>query len=448
MNILCHVGPWCIEQYREIAKNVESSAKIDMISGFKNVDKTGFVNHYYSLLKQREPVNDSSISQEIADDIIARCRLLRSLDKKIAMQHIYCAHVAIAKVFENTKPDIVISETIDQYLIDLIHFECHRLNIPFVGIVISFINGYYRISAKGELNKYRTPSNEEVDRTIRLLSESSYKPSFITKSSSSHIKSAMIRWLKNTLRIPYFIVKRRLSGETYNYHYWASSVSALNDFHIVPRIFLGNDKWKAYISNSQKKTIYIPLQMFPEATIEYWCRNLEAIRYQDSLIDLVEKLSKSYNIIIKEHPNVIGLRSPNLYDKLLKFKNVYFASMHVDSNYLIDLSDAILVWTGTAGFEAALRGKPVLTVDMPYYAIGPKFKTISKHTPETDIDRFLKEQSGELTYAEKYALVSNLLSGLMPGKYINDSSWNPNNPDDLNDSANIGKQIRKYVCRL
>ena len=448
MKILCHAGPWCVKQYQTIAKGVDAEAEVTITSGFKSVDESSLSADYYENLRTKASGTISSEEEIEFEDIIKRCRLLRSLPRSVAILHVSSMKKAVSDLFDAVKPDLVISETIDQFLMDVIYFESLKRGVPFVGLVISFVNGYYRISARGEYNHLRNVSDNEVQSVIQKLEKSSYKPKFVTQSGSNFKVTVIGRWLKNTLRVPYFFMKRILTGEKYNYHYWASQLTALNNFNFHPKIRFGSKSWKQVVDSSRKPLVYIPLQYTPEATIDYWCEDLDVIDYEDRVIDYVEKLTLDFQVLIKEHPNVIGIRNSSLYRKLSKIEGVVICPVYEDSNYIVDLCDAALVWTGSVGFEAALRGKPVITVCNPYYAIGDQFLRLYNNTSSEEILSFIKDRSKGISHEEKSALVSHVLSGLLPGKYINNASWDSGNESDIQDAKQIGTHIKKYICRV
>ena len=152
-------------------------------------------------------------------------------------------------------------------------------------------------------------------------------------------------------------------------------------------------------------------------------------------------MSDSFHFLIKEHPGVIGGRGIKFYKSLSHLENVTFVPTEANSNELIEESDAVLVWTGSVGFEAALRGKPVLTVCNPYYASGRQFKKIDEHSTEVEILKHISGNSAKLNYEEKFDLVANLLSGFRLGTYINNSSWSKLNMEHIEQASNIASEI-------
>ena len=444
MKIMCHVGPWSAGQYPAIARAISADAEITLASGHKKFDQTGLSSRYYDFLDRYQ--NDGHMVSAGDIDMIKRCRLLRALEPSEAKKHLDCMRFAIAEALDRFKPDLVFSETIDSFLMDLLYAECVRRDIRFIGLVPSFVNGYFRVTARGEHHTLRTPAPEEVQKVLSLLEEKNYHPAFLQDSKQRPCLSATKRWARNLIKPPYFFVKRAISGERYNYHYWATQIVSRQWFHISPKLNLGDPGWEEKVRAAGKPIIYVPLQMIPEATVDYWCDSLEAVDYDNTLVRLIESLSDSFHFLIKEHPNVLGFRNPAIYKRLASLPGVTICPTYINSNRLVELSATLLVWTGTAGFEAAIRGRPVLALCNAYYMSGRKFKVISCHVDSGDVAGFLRAQSGPLTHDEKTRMVEHLLSGLLPGKYTIDGTWDATNFKHRQDAQNIGVALARYAC--
>lgn len=352
---------------------------------------------------------------------------------------------AICEALDYFKPDLVLSETIDSFLMDLLYSECRHRGIKFVGLVPSFVNGYFRVTARGEHHALRTPAPAEVQKVLALLEEKNYHPAFLQDSKKRPYLSATKRWARNLIKPPYFFAKRVISGERFNYHYWATQIVSLQWLHAVPKLNLGDVAWEQRVGAVKKPMIYVPLQMIPEATVDYWCDNLDAIDYDNTLVQVIDQLSDRFQFVIKEHPNVLGFRHPAVYKRLASLQAVTICPTYVNSNRLVELSDAVLVWTGTAGFEAAIRGRPVLALCNAYYMSGRKFKVVTGGADSQSVAEFIKAQSAPLTHEEKTSMVAHVLSGLLAGRYSIDGSWSESNPEHLHDANNIGIALSKFV---
>lgn len=443
MKIMCHVGPWSAGQYSAIARAISVDAEITLASGHKKFDQTGLSSRYYDFLDRYQ--NDGQMASAGDIDMIKRCRLLRALEPNESKKHLDCMRFAIAEALDRFNPDLVLSETIDSFLMDLLYAECVRRDIRFIGLVPSFVNGYFRVTARGEHHTLRTPAPEEVQKVLSLLEGKNYHPAFLQDSKQRPYLSATKRWARNLVKPPYFFVKRAISGERYNYHYWATQIVSRQWFHIAPKLNLGDHGWEGKVRAAGKPIIYVPLQMIPEATVDYWCDSLEAVDYDNTLVQIIGRLSDRFHFLIKEHPNVLGFRNPAIYKRLASLPGVTICPTYINSNRLVELSATLLVWTGTAGFEAAIRGLPVLALCKAYYMSGRKFKVVSTDVKSDEVESFVTSQADPLSQDEKIEMIRFLLSGLLHGKYIIDGSWNSRAPSDVANAMGIGEALRSTI---
>lgn len=441
---MCHVGPWSLEHYRFIAKELSLSANVSVLSGHPKCDQVGFFNRYLQILEQEKGVRAMDATQEDLD-IILRCRLLRVVSKEDAIRHLGAARRAIAEVLDAQKPELILSETIDSYVMDALYAEAKVRGIPFIGLVPTFISGYFRVSARGEYVPSREVSDAEAAEVLDRLLQKSYRPDFIKSSDHKLMLYATGRWLRNLLKVPYFVLKRLNRLERFNYHNWATLLVSMEWMHAMPALFVGTTNWRDRVAQSEKPVIYVPLQMFPEATVDYWCEDLEAIDYHAYLLRLLEHLGHHFTLLVKEHPNVLGYRNPRLYRQLMALPSVVLAPTTANSHDLIEAANTVLVWTGSVGFEAAIRGKPVLTTCRPYYQNGPLFRHVDLATSADDINGFMRAVGTVDLEATRRLMIKHILSGTLPGRYIIDGSWNSNNPDHVRYAVNIARQLQCHL---
>ncbi len=112
--------------------------------------------------------------------------------------------------------------------------------------------------------------------------------------------------------------------------------------------------------------IYLPLHYQPEETTSPL-----GGAYESQLL-IAEMLSyyapPGWKVYVKEHPaqNSYG-RNPSLYDDLARLKNVTLIGTEANSYDLIRNCRAVATISGTSGWEALFRGKPVLVFGhVPY----------------------------------------------------------------------------------
>jgi len=120
--------------------------------------------------------------------------------------------------------------------------------------------------------------------------------------------------------------------------------------------------------------IYVALSFQPERTTSpmgsfYVDQNL--------MVDLLSKtVPEGWHIYVKDHPfgfspskfhRAQSGRSKDFYDDIAIKPNVTLVPMPINSYDLIDGAQAVAAVTGTVGWEALHRGKPVLLFGYPWY---------------------------------------------------------------------------------
>lgn len=114
---------------------------------------------------------------------------------------------------------------------------------------------------------------------------------------------------------------------------------------------------------------FFPLHVEPEVTLLVYsphCLNqIEAARL------LAQALPAGMTLVVKDHPAAIGKRPVSYYEKLLEIPNLRLADPGLESRRLVEGARFVATIAGSIGLEAALRGKPVLTLGAtPFELIG------------------------------------------------------------------------------
>lgn len=436
-NVLCYVRPWNAEQFKYMVGRIEQGARVLGCSEHDSEDNAGLRDGYYNYLKKGRSLTFENVSEISIDefrDIILRCRLLRKLDADQARTHVVAMALSMRDVFVKVNPILVYSLTVDSYVMDLLRVFSLVNGVKFVAFIGTFVNGYYRVSARGESTQNATPEQNFVDMAKAKLLKSDYVPAFNNKSLSNPRRSVYRRWAANVARIPYFWLKRHLVGDRYNYHYWASQMVALEQLNMFPPTDPGTDLWRQKLLESDKPSLFIPLQMFPECTVDYWCQNVEVIKYYTVLNDLVDKLNKDFHVLVKEHPSVMGSRPARFYRQLKKDPRITVVPTYTSSNDVLGKVDSVLVWTGTVGFEALLRGIAVFGLSTPYYAYGKRFANVGL-TP--DVAKMIQHvelcKLHPITVQEQEGLLGHLGKQLYKGSFTNDGTWTLDKAEHLHD---------------
>tara|TARA_R110000850_G_scaffold125586_16_gene244067 strand:- start:3135 stop:4706 length:1572 start_codon:yes stop_codon:yes gene_type:complete len=127
------------------------------------------------------------------------------------------------------------------------------------------------------------------------------------------------------------------------------------------------------IEDISENFIYLPLAYQPEQS-----SSPEGGMFveQALIVDMLSKMiPPGWKIFIKEHPSQFryfmgtnkASRSHAFYDELLNRPNVRFLPLASNPFALIDGARAVATVTGTSGWEALVRGKPVLHFGYPWW---------------------------------------------------------------------------------
>ena len=114
-----------------------------------------------------------------------------------------------------------------------------------------------------------------------------------------------------------------------------------------------------------KKIIFFPLHYIAESQVTV---RSNGFIDQVLLLKLISlNLPDNYQILVKEHPNVLGRMELNNLLSIRKLKNVSLINPKISAHELIKLSDIIMTINSTVGFEAILYQKPVITFGKSFY---------------------------------------------------------------------------------
>ena len=108
-----------------------------------------------------------------------------------------------------------------------------------------------------------------------------------------------------------------------------------------------------------KRICFIPLHLEPEITL------LSISPEFNNSIEMISWLSKAapadVTLVVKENPVSFGVRSRWYYDQLRQISNVELANPNISSWDWIETASLVATITGTAGTEAVIFRKPVLS---------------------------------------------------------------------------------------
>ncbi len=362
--LVLYTRPWFTEYYKNLSRVFvqEFNCAVELVSDYS-------VTNSYDLRKTANSLYKSSNRQEsnkeiacFLTDVIKRDRLLRVLDRAQAEKQIYAYYDSIKSYFLNRDVACVFSATVDQYVIDLIYLYCLQNNIPLVGYHISVIPGYTLITARGEIYPFRNVDDAEIDKVVELLSDTTFRPAYIPRQGKLQV-AGYSRYWKNVLRYAFYKCVSALPLNKLNYHVESSTVVARN------RVAIGNLMALTYSFDTPPNGsfLYLPLQFNPECNSDYWDRANVYEDYENKILRFIEANSGVWKVLVKEHPNMLGMRNVDFYKKL-RASGALIASPDTDHRSLLRQSFAVVTMNSSAGIEAVCEGKVAVCLSRPYYA--------------------------------------------------------------------------------
>lgn len=440
--IFVYARPWNKDQFLDLATRIAPEAKVHVISEHRGIDECHLANRFYDYFYSSNSAIVDDINESTIEDVICRCRLLRNIDSEKARRMVAAMSRAISEALIQTRPDIVISITVDSYVIHLLYLHCKASQIPFLGLIPSFVKEYFRVTSLGERNRSRVVTSDEVEQVKQMLLDREYKPKFVSKRRNAAKAKAIKNWAKNIIKPIWFYALRQITGDRLNYHYYATQLVSSRYWTLFPQIYTGIrpiSRSDLIDASDPRKLIFLPLQMSPEATIDYWSVDRSWIDYENKIINFINEHEDFAIFAVKEHPNVLGNRTRGFYGRVRRLSNCKLIDAEFNSNELINLCDGVVVCTGSVGFEAAIRFKTVYSDAQPYYLPSASFN------PTLGIKNKEMQDSTVCELAGIDDTIKFLLEGLIPGDFINDGSWSKSNFEHLEKNHQVARGIINYI---
>lgn len=332
-------------------------------------------------------------------EVVARCRGLRAIVRADAEALVIKCSRYFIDLFSGSKLKLIVMGAIDNYVLDLLERIASYHGIATLGVTSSVLSPeYILVTTRGEHNKVRDPTQEEVERVLSYLKttdRSKLAPS-LWPAVGRAVYSMFSFYYRLTVR--YLVRYRLLGNEGYEYRFAPWMRGLWSPLQVADLRFLSDATALRGIGAS--RVVYLPLHCFPEATIDYWVRDIEDVDYLESVVRVAKHYSElGYRVVVKEHPASFMVRPFGFYRALAAIPQLTILNPFVPTSEILRQSESVVVWTGSTGIEALLRGADVKIVTENYYSAGLlKDYTQDGHRPlsageEQDLVRRVLETS-------------------------------------------------------
>ena len=394
------------------------------------------VDDFYVELK-RLRFDEKPISSQLSDtevsDVIARCRLLRWMDPHLAKCMAHAMAIAMDRVLERVNPRVVLSFPIDRYVTDVLERCARARGIKYLELTASVVPHMSMLLTRGALVKVATtPSAELVHQTILEIANPAFVPSYVQKRAK-YTKAKFIRTLAYfTVRAVAFKAISWVKRDPLNLHYldaqpFLGHKSNLKDIRIVD---MCDANWRdKLLPFSKDKRVMFGLQLFPEASIDYWLRNVALIDHENLVVEAARSFSEQgFLVLVKDHPSQFGFRQTELLDRMLALPNVVLVPYDVSGNELTAEVGVSFTCTGTLGLQAALYGLTSVVTES-YYAIEPDFLIFRERAEVARLaHRVLTSTFSDQLDARRERTIINLLRGSFAADFFSFRGFDPAKP--------------------
>ncbi len=283
MNVLVYTRPRIKVFFHELVKKISCFHHVTFMSDHKGEEEICIMSYYYEAkedmrLKHTTPKNRLNFER-----IVQRCRFLRSLPFEKAILTAKAMCIAVERIVEQYQPDFIFGMVMDSYVLDIMDQVMRARNSQYIGFLNNMVNGYSRLTSRGELIQLNNPTDEIIDKTLSLLSASQYLPNmqrdFMWRTSP--YLCFFTKYLKEQIKILYYFFKKLKDKDADNFYYNTVAAKHCMSCRHIDQLFFRrfeNKNWLHEIEDAKKNNkliVYLPLQFYPECSVDYWGTELE-----------------------------------------------------------------------------------------------------------------------------------------------------------------------------
>ncbi|MEP5731174.1 MAG: hypothetical protein ABJL67_17605 [Sulfitobacter sp.] len=409
-----------------------------------------FQKHQTAFYAQNADHSDKLTAQDVTD-ITARCRVLRFMGARRAASMALGMAEAFCNVLDDLRPDVIVSFPIDRYVSDVLEHVARKRGIPFYELTVSALPDQSMLLKKGALLRHpEIPDATTVAKGVEALATPLFTPSYV-QGKANFTQARFLKVLAYfRLRGFVFWLFSLWHRDRLNLHYldaqsWLGHKPKISDRNVTKLV---DRDWQAKLNSfPEDKRLFIGLQLFPEASIDYWVKDLGIVDYENMLVEVANVFaSKGYAVVIKDHPLQFGFRQIDLLKRLLAIKGAIFVPYEVPGTSVLSQCTVNFTTTGTLGLQAALLGLTSIVTDN-YYSTDGDFIVLQDRSGVRDLpDRVEKFNSPVDLQTRQKRIISALQQGSFESDFFSFQGFDPNAPSA--GATELGKRLGIEVRRF
>ena len=387
-------------------------------------------------------------------DVIARCRTLRWQPRRQAVAMALAMAEAMERVLDAERPGVVLSLTADSFVYDLLGRRAKARGVEHYEMTASALPGMAMIAQRGRLAEVQAePDPELLDAKLHEMVDPLYAPTCVP-GPPTFTAGRFLRTLAYfRMRAAFFKLYSWARRDPLNVHYLDAQPRLghkprYEDVGIVKRI---DADWRSRLAAFPKeRRLFVGLQLFPEASIDYWIEDLGLVDYENMLVELVGAFSDAgFLILVKDHPLQFGFRQIGLIDRLKAFANVAIVPYEVTSNEMLTLVGANFTTTGTPGLQSAMLGLASIATPS-YYTTGDEdFVLLRTRAEVPDLPRRVSAALAAPPAAledRQRRIIAKLLRGSFAADFFSFQGFRPDDPNL--GATELGRALSTRIAML
>lgn len=426
-------------------------ANVSVLSDIRGDGDWSLVDDFYHFQRTDDAV--AAAKERFGDDgcaeIILRCRSLRSLDPGLAIRMIGGMALAIEKAFNHFDPRLVLTFTMDRYVMDVMERVALRREIDFIEMTTSIIPDQVMFLRRGKIISLHEPTSQAIEAATKILCQANFAPTYVSDAKKFSVSRFWRIYAYFALRGAYFNALRFLRRDPLNVHY----VDALKSLKHKPRLrdvaVLGlmNPAWEARMREVPRaRRVFLGLQLFPEASMDYWLKSQDMLQHDDVIVRYCEVLSEAgYHTYVKDHPLQFGFRQRGLMQRLSRMPSVTLVPYDVPARILIEQCAASVTFTGTVGFQAAIAGLCSVVTE-PYYANEQHYLHVRNFKEIDDVAERITQWSppSDLS-ADRREMIRHLVAASVEGDYFTWRKFDRSNQIHRDKVQSLVRSLNRYL---
>ena len=162
--------------------------------------------------------------------------------------------------------------------------------------------------------------------------------------------------------------------------------------------------------------VFYPMHHEPEMSLSVQSRSylnqIEVVR------NVAQALPVGWEVLVKEHPASMGRRPLSYYEKLRAIPGVRFIDPGVNSREVVRHTRMVITISGSIGFEAAVRGKPVICFGHASYDLLPD-DIVRRVTAFDDLAGHVRDFAGSGYRPDEPALLAYVGAAMAVSERVN-----------------------------